>query len=66
MESFFDFFRTNARARKRPTEAPAAGAVVEKNQKTWNGKPDRSPKKNSDKREISQFIFDYEIPRSSE
>jgi hypothetical protein len=53
VESFFDFFRTNARGRKRPTEAPAAGAVVEKNQKTWNGKPGRSPKKNSDKREIS-------------
>jgi hypothetical protein len=30
MESFFDFFGTNARARKRPTEAPAAGAVVKK------------------------------------
>jgi arginine utilization protein RocB len=66
VESFFDFFCTNARARKRPTEAPAAGAVVEKNQKTWNEKPDRSPKKNSEKRKISYFIFNYEIPRSSE
>jgi len=34
VESFFDFLLTNARARKRPTEATAAGAVVEKKQKT--------------------------------
>jgi hypothetical protein len=53
VESFFDFFYTNARARKRLKEAPAACAVVEKKQKTWNGKPARSPKKDSEKRKIS-------------